>query len=83
MFAVAQETGAEAAGETSLLAQTSQVKEPGLSSTLTKFAVYVSSLQRTCADKIPAMRSWGGVGGADIKNPATPPAPQTRRTTEY
>ena len=40
-------------------------------------------LQRTCADKIPAIRFWGGVGGADIKNLYTPLAPQTRRTTEY
>ena len=40
-------------------------------------------IQRTCVDKIPAIRSWGGVGGANIKNPATPLAPQTRRTTEY
>ena len=40
-------------------------------------------IQRTGVDKIPAIRSWGGVGGANIKNPATPLAPQTRCTTEY
>ena len=41
------------------------------------------SIQRTCVDKISAIRFWGGVGGADIKNLYTPLAPQTRRTTEY
>ena len=40
-------------------------------------------VQRTCADKILAIRFWGGVGGANIKNLYTPLAPQTRRTTEY
>ena len=40
-------------------------------------------VQRTGVDKISAIRFWGGVGGANIKNPATPLVPQTRRTTEY
>ena len=40
-------------------------------------------IQRTCVDKISAIRFWGGVGGANIKNPATPLAPQIRRTMEY
>ena len=40
-------------------------------------------LQRTGVDKISAIRFWGGVGVADIKNLYTPLAPQTRRTTEY
>ena len=39
-------------------------------------------LQRTCVDKILAIRFWGGVGGANIKNLATSLAPQTRRTVE-
>ena len=41
------------------------------------WAEVCDALQRTCVDKIPATRSWGGVGGANIKNPATPLAPQT------
>ena len=35
-----------------------------------------NTLQRTCVDKIPAIRFWGGVGGANIKNlddPTRPP----------
>ena len=40
-------------------------------------------VQRTGVDKILAIRFWGGVGGANIKNMYTPLAPQTRRTTEY
>ena len=45
----------------------------------------LAALQRTGVDKIPAIRFWGGVGGANIKNPATPLAPQaqTRRTTVW
>ena len=42
-----------------------------------------SGIQRTCVDKSLAIRTWGGVGGANIKKPATPLAPQPRRTTEY
>ena len=38
------------------------------------------AIQRTCVDKISAIRFWGGVGGANIKNLYTPLAPQTRRT---
>jgi hypothetical protein len=41
------------------------------------------SLQRTGVDKISAIRFWGGVGGANIKNLYTPLAPQTRRTAGY
>ena len=45
--------------------------------------LYIVAIQRTGVDKISAIRFWGGVGGANIKNPATPLAPQIRRTTEY
>ena len=42
-------------------------------------------VQRTGVDKILAIRLWGGVGGANVKNMYTPLvlAPQTRHTTEY
>ena len=29
--------------------------------------------EQSCADKSPAIRVWGGVGGANIKNPTRPP----------
>ena len=48
-----------------------------------RFVMDHADIQRTCADKNSAIRSWGGAGGANIKNLATPLAPQTQRSTEY